>query len=324
MSPLRGEEFTGRTVEEAIEIGLRQLGRKRSDVDIEVLDRGKPANMLGMGGEDARVLLSFTEDENAEPEPVVDEAEVPRRPDAIRAAAERRRESFDSREQSAPRAPSPPREPRVRSAEEEEGSPALLADLTIGAEVLREILAKMGVEAEVVIEQQPGLEGLDVLGADLGVLIGRGGENLVALQQITSAITSRKVARSVHVPVDIEGYRRRREDQLREIAQRVAERVRASGQAVTLEPMLAYERRIVHMSMKEEQGVRTESVGIDPNRRVVISSTAPGARGPAPTFAQRPGGFNPRPGFGARPGGRPGGFGGPRPGGFRPRGFGDR
>ena len=86
MSPLRGEEFTGRTVEEAIERGLRALGRKRSEVDIEVLEKGKPANVLGMGGEDSRVLLSFQEDErSAEPEPVIDEAEVPRRPDAVRA-----------------------------------------------------------------------------------------------------------------------------------------------------------------------------------------------------------------------------------------------
>jgi predicted RNA-binding protein Jag len=89
MSPLRGEEFTGRTVEEAIERGLRSLGRKRTDVDIEVLEKGKPANVLGMGGEDARVLLSFQEDASTEPEPVVDEAEVPRRPDAGRATRER-------------------------------------------------------------------------------------------------------------------------------------------------------------------------------------------------------------------------------------------
>jgi spoIIIJ-associated protein len=121
----------------------------------------------------------------------------------------------------------------------------------------------------------------------------------------------------VHVPVDIEGYRRRREDQLREIALRVASRVRTSGQAVTLEPMLAYERRIVHLSVQGQQGLKTESVGMEPNRRVVISSTAPGARGP---FREGPsgGGFRPRPGGGA------GGYGprrgyGPRPGGYRPR-----
>src|SRR5438445_8908746 len=104
MSPLRGEEFTGRTVEEAVERGLRVLGRKRTEVDIEVLEKGKPANMLGMGGEDARVLLSFQEDEREpEPQPTVDEAEVPRRPDALREHLdEREEEREEQREEAAP------------------------------------------------------------------------------------------------------------------------------------------------------------------------------------------------------------------------------
>lgn len=300
--PLRGEEFTGRTVEEAIERGLLDLGRKRSEVDIEILERGKPANMLGMGGVDARVLLSFTEEEREEaPEPLIDEAEVPRRPDAIRASAER----------AADRA----------ADDAEQAAPLKAEDLAAGLEVLKALLEKMAVEAEVTLDGRPGLEGLDVEGAELGALIGRGGENLVALQQIVSAITSKTVGHTVHIPVDIEGYRRRREEQLREIAQRVAGRVRTTAQAVTLEPMLAYERRIVHLAVQDTPGVKTESVGLDPNRRVVVSSTAPGARGPAP--------FRPRPSSGFRPGGAPGRYGprrtfGPRPGGFRsrPGGFG--
>src|SRR6184192_4156640 len=299
MSPLRGEEFTGRSVEEAIERGLRSLGKKRTDVEYEVLEKGKPANVLGIGGEDARVLITFVEEEAPpEPEPVIDEAEVPRRPDAIREREERREERED--------------------AEREESAPALAEDLAAGAEVLRDLLALMGIEAEVALDNGPLHEGIDVLGADLGALIGRGGENLVALQQITSAITSRRVGRTVHIPLDIEGYRRRREEQLREIARRVASRVKASGQAVTLEPMLAYERRIVHLAVQEQQGIKTESVGMDPNRRVVISSTAAGARGPVGFRPQGGGSFRPGP----RPAG-PGGFAGrrpypPRPAGVRP------
>jgi spoIIIJ-associated protein len=299
MSPLRGEEFTGRSVEEAIERGLRALGKKRTDVEYEVLEKGKPANVLGIGGEDARVLITFVEEEApAEPEPVIDEAEVPRRPDALREREDR------------------------EDAEREASAPALLEDLEAGVGVLRDLLALMGVEAEVALDDGPRHEGIEVQGPDLGALIGRGGENLVALQQITSAITSRRVGRTVHVPLDIEGYRRRREEQLREVARRVASRVRASGQAVTLEPMLAYERRIVHLAVQDTPGVKTESVGVDPNRRVVISSTAPGARGPAEFRPRAPGGFRgpggpsrygPRRGFGPRPGGyRPGSNFGPR------------
>ena len=261
MSPLRGEEFTGRSVEEAIERGLRSLGKKRTEVEYEVLEKGKPANVLGIGGEDARVLITFVEEEAPpEPEPVIDEAEVPRRPDAIREREERREERED--------------------AEREEAAPALAEDLAAGAEVLRDLLALMGVEAEVALDNGPLHEGIDVLGADLGALIGRGGENLVALQQITSAITSRRVGRTVHVPLDIEGYRRRREEQLREIARRVAARVRTSGQAVTLEPMLAYERRIVHLAVQDS---RSASI------RIAAWSSAP----PLPArVAPRPSGLD--------------------------------
>jgi spoIIIJ-associated protein len=217
----------------------------------------------------------------------VDEAEVPRRSPAEREAAR----------------------------DEDEAPPAFPEDVAMGATILREILEKMGVEADVTYGEQSRDDGLEVSGAELGALIGRGGENLVALQQIVSAITSKKVARSVHVAVDIEGYRRRREDQLREMARRVAARVKATGSAVTLEPMLAYERRIVHLVVQEAGGVRTESVGIEPNRRVVISSTAPGARGP-----MRPAAPFRRPyGGGGGYGGPRRTFGGPRPGGYRPR-----
>src|SRR5256885_14838847 len=145
MSPLRGDEFTGRTVEEAIERGLRALGRKRTDVDIEVLEKGKPANVLGMGGEDARVLLSYQEDAQPETdEPAIDEAEVPRHP-------------------------TPPREAR---RDEDEAPPAFAEDLALGATVLRELLASMGVAGEAALAEGTGSEGLEVQGAELGVLIG--------------------------------------------------------------------------------------------------------------------------------------------------------
>ncbi len=239
MSPIRGDEFTGRTAEEAIERGLRELGKRRDQVDIEVLAKGKPSNMLGLGGEDARVLLSYEESDVEEPQPSIDEAEVPRRPGSAHIS---------------------------EADDEEEAAAAFGEELPIGGTVVSELLEAMGIEADVKIEQIPGREGVEIGGAELGVLIGRGGENLVALQQVVSAITSKKVGHTVHVPIDVEGYRRRREDQLREVAKRVADRVRATAQAVTLEPMLAYERRIVHLAVQGTPGLRTESVGIEPNR----------------------------------------------------------
>jgi len=273
---LRGEEFTGRTVEEAIERGLAALRKKRGDVDIEVLEEGKPANMLGMGGEDARVLITFQEEEQPEEEPVVDEAEVPRRP----AAASDDIEAV------------------------EEAPPAYAEELVTGAAVLREIVDGMGIQAEVIVRERPEPM-LEIEGPDLGVVIGRHGENLIALQQLTSLITSRRVGHTVYVGVDIEGYRARREQQLREIAKRVAGRVRATNQAVTLEPMLAYERRIVHLALQDDHDVRTESVGIDPNRRVVVlpKRAAVGVPRPGAPRPQRPFRPGPRPGYPRRPGG---------------------
>lgn len=281
---LRGEEFNGRTVEEAIERGLAALKKRRADVDIEVLEEGKPANMLGLGGSDARVLISFPEPEEAqEEEPLVDEAEVPRRPEVAQEGV----------------------------GEEEEPPPAFAEELVAGAAVLRELLEKMGVESEVEVRDQPESL-LEVQGGDLGALIGRHGENLVALQLVVSLMTSRRVGRTVYVAIDIEGYRRRRESQLREIAHRVAGRVRTTQQAVTLEPMLAYERRVVHLALQDDRDVRTESVGVEPNRRVVVlpKRVQPGppirdARpAPRPGFARRPSAARPpyRRAFGERRG----------------------
>src|SRR2546428_11169110 len=177
MSPLRGEEVTGRSVEEAIERGLRSLGKKRTEVEYEVLEKGKPANVLGIGGEDARVLITFVEeDAPPEPEPVIDEAEVPRRPDAVREREER------------------------EVAEREESAPALAEDLEAGVGVLRDLLALMGIEAEVALDEGPRHEGIDVMGPDLGALIGRGGGNPAALRPITSAIPSRRGGGTRHAP----------------------------------------------------------------------------------------------------------------------------
>src|SRR5437868_3381974 len=191
MSPLRGEEYAGRSVEEAIGRGLRALHKKRTEVDIEILEKGKPANVLGIGGEDARVLLTFQEEEAPpEPEPTVDEAEVPRRPDAM----------------------------REREDEAEEAPPVTAEDLTAGVGVLTELLELMGIEANVKIDDRPHSEGIDVLGPDLGALIGRGGENLVALQRITSAMTSRRLRRRGQALVGLDRYRRPPAERLRAIA----------------------------------------------------------------------------------------------------------
>lgn len=110
----------------------------------------------------------------------------------------------------------------------------------------------------------------EVFGGDPGKIIGRGGRTLAALEYLTNAVVNREEGGRVRVNVDVGGYKRRRDDRLRNEAKSAAARVRKSGMAVELEPMSAAERRVVHMSLADEAGVRTESSGEGANRRVVV------------------------------------------------------
>jgi spoIIIJ-associated protein len=149
----------------------------------------------------------------------------------------------------------------------------------IALEVLRSLLAHMGIEATVVAREPEEDKGLpvvlDVEDEDLGILIGRQGETLRDLQYVTRLIVSRKLQRWVNVFVDVGGYKKRRERILTELAERMAQRVIAEGRPVTLEPMPPHERRIVHIALREHRSVTTESTGEGRRRKVVILPTGP-------------------------------------------------
>ena len=152
-----------------------------------------------------------------------------------------------------------------------EASPAALA---AGGEILQELLTHMGLEATVTVETGDTSK-LDVRGAEnekesLGALIGRKGERLSALQHLVNLMLSRRLGEWTRVLVDVEDYRGRRERQLREIAMRAAERVTESGKMLQLEPMPALERRWIHLALRENPDVSTQSIGEEPHRRVVI------------------------------------------------------
>jgi spoIIIJ-associated protein len=149
---------------------------------------------------------------------------------------------------------------------------------SIALEVLRELLSHMGIEATVVVREPEDKElpvVLDVQGEDLGILIGRQGETLRDLQYVTRLIVSRKLQRWVNILVDVGGYKKRRERILTELAERMAQRVIAEGRPVTLEPMPAHERRIVHMALRDHRSVTTESTGEGRRRKVVILPSGP-------------------------------------------------
>ena len=190
----------------------------------------------------------------------------------------RGREPRADRAPREPRPDRPPREPReprepapfIPAKPLEELTDAERSAITTAQEVLQEMLRLMGVEATVEITMGSETSKLNVKGEDLGVLIGRRGEKLASLQHLVNLIVAKREGQWHRIAVDVENYRGRREEQLRDVAERAAKRVAQSGKIIQLEPMPAVERRIVHMALVENPRVRTQSVGVEPNRRIVV------------------------------------------------------
>ncbi len=164
----------------------------------------------------------------------------------------------------------------VRGVEKEPPSASEIAE--VAQDVLQHLLDGMHIPASVTVRRptmsETGEEEaltLDITGENMGILIGRRGETLSCLQFLTNLIVGRRLQYWPRVVVDVEGYRMRREEYLRGLARRVAERVRARHQAVTLDPMPANERRIVHLSLRSSPYVSTESIGEGEDRRIVVS-----------------------------------------------------
>ena len=137
--------------------------------------------------------------------------------------------------------------------------------------LLDTVLDALGLEGDVEIREEAGVVTATVHGPELGLLIGKHGQTIDALQYLTNAIMHRSGDRAVEVVVDAEGYRKRRERTLHEVALRAADRARATGEAVSLEPMTSVERKIVHTKVQSLAGLTTASEGSEPNRYVVVS-----------------------------------------------------
>ena len=149
--------------------------------------------------------------------------------------------------------------------------------MSFAREVLEEILERMQIPAQVHTRMGESEDSdrdppiiLDIQGQDLGILIGRRGETLSALQYLVRVIVARQLARGVNLLVDVEGFRIRREAQLSQLAQRMAQQAVQSSTTVTLEPMPANERRLVHIALRDNADVHTESVGEGSRRKVTI------------------------------------------------------
>ena len=185
------------------------------------------------------------------------------------------------REPRADRIPREPREPRpdrggrepapfVSGKPVEELSEGERSTLETAQSVLTEMLKLMELDASVEIVSGGETARLNVRGDDLGALIGRRGEKLASLQHIVNLIVGRREGQHHRIAIDVENYRGRREEQLRDVADRAAKRVIQTGKIIQLEAMPAIERRVVHMALLENPRIRTQSVGVEPNRRIVV------------------------------------------------------
>ncbi|MBM4430051.1 MAG: KH domain-containing protein [Chloroflexi bacterium] len=245
----RSIEVSARSVEEAITSALRQLGLDRDQVDIQVLKPGS-RGLLGLLSEDARVRVTAK---------------------ASAAAQEKEDALLGLQDEEQAR--------ETRDQEPTEvASDANVDELArLGAEVLQGLLSRMGLRARVARERTQATMAneteavvLNIHGVDLGVLIGRRGETLSDLQFLTCLLTSRRTQHWPNLIVDVEHYKARREKALMDLARRMAGRVRSTKEPVALEPMPAHERRIVHLALRGDPEVFTESSGQDEERKVVI------------------------------------------------------
>lgn len=262
-------EVSAKNVDEAIDIALSDLELKRSEVSIEILTPGRPG-LFGLGGEQARVRVTALEEGTARPmeEEQADEGayeEEPPRSD------ERRERESPSRERGDPI--------EIKDLDSEEVETA--------TEFLRTLIEGMDIDAEVTVrEPETAADGegrasavLDIEGDDLGLLIGRRGTTLAALQYMVNVMLTRKMDSRVIVTVDVERYHRRREETLQNLAQRMADRVSNSGRPMTLEPMPPSERRIIHLTLSGDEDVVTGSVGQGDDRKIVIRPRGGGGNG---------------------------------------------
>jgi len=261
-------DVTGKTEEEAIRKALEQLGMDRDDVSVEILERAK-SGFLGIGGTQARVRVTYGPEEAAMEEPVA----VPVKPE-VKKEAPRREQSKQQPRQEQPKSQPRREEPKAREVKVPQIDLPLCEDENAGriSAFLTGLLEHMDSQAQVkVYEVEKGRYKVILEGEHLGALIGRRGETLDAIQQLTNyAINSGKDKR-IRVQVDAENYRAKREASLEALSRKVAAKVLKYRRSVTLEPMNAYERHVIHAALQEEKGVTTYSIGTEPNRRVVVA-----------------------------------------------------
>lgn len=259
-------EIQAVTVEEAIRLALEQLELPRDSVDIEILSDAGPE-------EDAEALVRVTAKGHAsQPIPKSEQQGRKKPKSRRRSPGDRPSQRGQNRRKDRP-APAPaPRNYDPNRVDSE--------DELVAKEIVSELLQHMTIDAEVVAtdnpskmptsDEEPPTLFVDVLGPELGMLIGRRGEHLAQFQYLVNLIANKRLGDWTRVIVDVEAYRSRREESLISLAERVARQVARSGREIQLEPMPPNERRVVHITLREHPEVKTESTGEGHDRRVTV------------------------------------------------------
>ena len=268
-------DVTGKTEEEAIGKALAQLGMDRDDVSVEILERAK-SGFLGMGAKPARVRVTYGPDEAP-----MEEVAAPVKP-----VVEKVEKKEASKPQPRPQRPQQPRQNKPQPKWEERPAQPVEKPAAPAVELpechdenaqriiafLTGLLEHMESPAAVkVYEEEKGRYKAILEGQKLGALIGRRGETLDAIQQLTNYAVNSGSEKRIRIHVDAENYRARREASLESLAMKVAAKVKKYRRSVTLEAMNAYERHVIHAALQDVKGVTTYSVGAEPNRRVVVA-----------------------------------------------------
>ena len=241
-------EKSARTEDEAIALALKELGMDRDDVSVEIVERAK-SGFLGIGASPAVIRVSYeVPDEEVKPAPQAEKSAAP-----------------------AAKAPKAPAVPKAAAAPADE--PAEYAQIR---QFLTGLLERMGVTAEMEFSpRENGGVNVSLSGNGMGAIIGRRGETLDAIQHLTNYVVNRGNEKHMHISVDAECYRSKREESLTRLAEKMAEKAIKYKRSMALEPMNSYERHVIHTALQNYPGVTTSSTGVEPNRRVVVSYVKP-------------------------------------------------
>lgn len=286
---------TGKTIDLAIEAALSQLGLDRDSVCVQVLQQAK-SGFLGFGAQPAKVQVSYEAPDPAPEAPKVALSAASRsKPKAKKPVEQPVKKAepiveapkpVEEKKPEPPKAPKEPKEPRqpkeAREPKEQKPAkapvqPKVYAPAAPGSteekieSFLKGLLEHMDSQAVPHCwREENGSYKVDLVGDDLGYLIGRRGDTLDAIQHLANYAINRDVEGHVRINVDAEAYREKREESLRRYARKKAQQVLKARRRTTLEPMNAYERHVIHAALQDMDNITTHSTGVEPNRRVVI------------------------------------------------------